>query len=68
MSCRWRPDRNELAEFLDLNIMLYGKLQLPVTGILGPSYVKAAQAAAAASPVSGAASAIFSAGLDVSEG
>lgn len=64
---RWRPDRKELAEFLDLNILLYGRLQLPVTGILGPSYTKAAQAAVAASPVAGAASAVFSAGLDVSD-
>ncbi|KAL4441880.1 hypothetical protein ABPG77_003796 [Micractinium sp. CCAP 211/92] len=64
---KWRPDRKELAEFLDLNILLYGRLQLPVTGILGPSYTKAAQAAVAASPVAGAAATVFSAGLDVSD-
>ncbi|KAL4433916.1 hypothetical protein ABPG75_000357 [Micractinium tetrahymenae] len=67
---KWRPDRAELAEFLDLNIMLFGKLQLPVTGILGPSYTKAVSAAAAAAgPVAGAAATVpvFSAGLDMSE-
>ncbi|KAL4433922.1 hypothetical protein ABPG75_000363 [Micractinium tetrahymenae] len=62
---KWRPDRAELAEFMDLNVVLRGRLSLPVTGILAPSYIKAV---AAAGPVSGAAGgAVLSAGLDVPE-
>lgn len=43
ISCiqKWRPARNELADFLDINIILYNHLRLPVTGILGPSYERA---------------------------
>ncbi|KAL4431043.1 hypothetical protein ABPG75_006299 [Micractinium tetrahymenae] len=38
---RWRPDRSELAEFLDIDIIVRNRLQLPVTGILGSSYENA---------------------------
>ncbi|KAL4425073.1 hypothetical protein ABPG77_010387 [Micractinium sp. CCAP 211/92] len=39
---KWRPNLNKLADHLDINIILYNRLKLPVTGILAPSYTQAA--------------------------
>lgn len=44
---RWRPQRNALADFLDVNLEVRRRLVLPVTGILGPSYRRAVQGAGA---------------------
>lgn len=40
LSQRWRERRNQARDFLNIAIMLEGRypLQLPVTGLLGPSY------------------------------
>lgn len=52
---RRRPARNVLADFLDINIAVRGRLKLPVTGLLAASYSKAVQAATNGKGVSAAA-------------
>lgn len=69
VSCiqKWRPDRRELAEFYDVNIVVRNRLALPVTGILGSSYenaVKAQPVAAAAAAAAGGALARLPAPLE----
>ncbi|KAL4447763.1 hypothetical protein ABPG75_004982 [Micractinium tetrahymenae] len=38
---KWREGSGEVADFLDLNVAITGWVKLPVTGILGPSYMRA---------------------------
>lgn len=45
---KWRPNRDEHAEFLDFNIDLTGLLDPPVTGLLAPSYQQAIRTLGAA--------------------
>lgn len=52
---KWRPNRKVLADFLDVNIAVRGRLKQPVTGLLAPSYEKALQAAQSSKGVSAAA-------------
>ncbi|KAL4458524.1 hypothetical protein ABPG75_013389 [Micractinium tetrahymenae] len=51
---RWRGTIGASADFLDVNMELAGRLRLPVTGILAPSYMRALQKAGAGA-VAGAA-------------
>lgn len=52
-----------LADFLDLNIAVTGVLPLPVTGLLGPSYVKALRASTSGTRASAAALLTFTASV-----
>lgn len=63
MSQRWDDNRSADGDFLNFGLTLIGPLNLPVSGILGPSYTAAAvrrtrsgagvaAAAAAARPLS----------------
>ncbi|KAL4426828.1 hypothetical protein ABPG77_006614 [Micractinium sp. CCAP 211/92] len=60
---KWRPNRLVLADFLDLNIAVTGILPLPVTGLLGPSYVKALRASTSGARASAAALPTFTAAV-----
>ncbi|KAL4430997.1 hypothetical protein ABPG75_006253 [Micractinium tetrahymenae] len=48
---KWRPNRGELTDFLDVNIAVTGALPLPVTGLLAPrTWRRCRRPAAAAAP------------------
>ena len=56
------PKRDVPAQFMDMRMALTGTLKLPVTGLFGPSYLKAVRSAAArTNGVSAAALPVFTA-------